>query len=180
MKPIIFSSEMVQATLNGAKTQTRRVIEPQPCAWVEKITFDKDSNMCLLHGHEMGMKSATHGFDGQPVILCPYKVGDKKQLYEDKMCSYKGSPKALVAFKVDDVFIEITDIRVERLQEINPYDLKLEGMYVNYLEMGNKPGCPHIAHNQFKTLWNSLNKKGFKWADDIWVWVISFKRSNNA
>ncbi len=45
MKPIIFNSEMIKAILEDRKTQTRRVIKPQPCDWVEEVHYDKECRM---------------------------------------------------------------------------------------------------------------------------------------
>lgn len=68
--------------------------------------------------------------------------------------------------------LEITDVRVERLQEIREADAQAEGGW----SYGN---CPVHKNPQrsFATLWDSINaKRGFSWDVNPWVWVVSFKR----
>lgn len=192
--PIIFNGDMVCATLEDRKTQTRRVIKPQPCPWVEKIEYDKDRSMCILHGHEMGMKASTYGFDGQPVILCPYgQPGDRLWVRETwRLWKRRLGGKETLQFKADSnkwmidpgnpwespifmprkysrITLEITDVRVERLQEINYIDTISEGIVY---EKPNLWGFPA----KFIHLWNSIHKKEHRWEDNPWVWVVEFKR----
>ncbi len=67
------------------------------------------------------------------------------------------------------ITLEITDIKVERLQEITTRDYLREGY----------PGIENLGYGRpewFKALWNSIHKKEHRWGDDPWVWVISFKK----
>ncbi|MBA7687968.1 hypothetical protein ES703_96442 [subsurface metagenome] len=71
------------------------------------------------------------------------------------------------------ILLEITDIRVERLQEITGKDCILEGIPYSYLDF--PAGEDEIQ--SFAQLWDSLNaKRGYGWETNLWVWVISFKR----
>ncbi len=63
------------------------------------------------------------------------------------------------------ITLEITEIRVERLQEITEEDAVAEGV----------PSDPTIAIYEFSRLWDSLNGKKYPWASNPWVWVISFR-----
>ena len=68
------------------------------------------------------------------------------------------------------ITLEITEVRVERLQEITKEDIKAEG-----LGMPSLPNS-HLPYFKFKDLWDSLNaKRGYGWEVNPWVWVISFK-----
>lgn len=77
------------------------------------------------------------------------------------------------------ILLEITGVRVERLQEIenHPEDYKAEGYIPLYLT--NKDRQPFEASMDFawfENLWNSLNaKRGYGWETNPWVWVIIFK-----
>jgi hypothetical protein len=69
------------------------------------------------------------------------------------------------------IWLEITGIRVERVQDISEDDARSEGIY-------NHEHLKYItsACKAFQGLWDSLNKKrGFGWDDNPWVWVIEFK-----
>lgn len=75
--------------------------------------------------------------------------------------------------------LEITDIRVERVQEITHEGVKEEGIYVFARESVNLPGRPQGQFKRFANHWNSLNaKRGYPWEKNPWVWVISFRRVN--
>ena len=65
------------------------------------------------------------------------------------------------------ITLEITDIRVERVQDISFYELQQEGMQGELTK----------AVKEYIRLWDSLNeKRGYSWSSNPWVWVIEFKR----
>jgi hypothetical protein len=73
------------------------------------------------------------------------------------------------------ITLEVTEVRVERVQEISDSDIEREGMHIENLEC-----VYHGRRVLFKQLWNSLNaKRGFGWDANPWVWVITFKRSGD-
>lgn len=82
------------------------------------------------------------------------------------------------------IFLEITDIRVERLQDISQEDAKAEGVFPmpHRPDEECKPHAKATNHGDcfrcaFKFLWNKLNgEKGHGWNANDWVWVISFKQ----
>ncbi len=216
-RPILFSAPMVRALLAGTKTQTRRIVKPQPVfntwyggwTWttvrgVAKWTTDRPS-ACALH----------HGMIPQ----CPYgQTGDRLWVRETWAVrglawGMKPSQAAKIAspdawrYAADDatgwqhgwkpsihmpraasrITLEITGVRVERLQEISEADAKAEGLkqYGHGWEItlatapkGERICCtvsdPRVAH---KALWESINGPG-SWAANPWVWVVEFKRCN--
>ena len=178
-KPIIFKAEMVTAILAGKKTQTRRIIKPQP---ENNVNFGYSNNMAYWQPRN---------------IKCPYgKIGDKlwvrenfyvlphiwaqhhneqpvhysadvvnKQHIED----YVQKPSIHMPRWASRITLEITNIRVERIQDISEDDAKAEG--IRYDVNGFR--------YEFKHLWDSINKKrGFGWNKNPWVWVIEFKKLN--
>jgi hypothetical protein len=175
-RPILFSAPMVRAILEGRKTQTRRIVKPQPD----------------------GIRAKFHHFDfvGQAVftdgsyVQCPYgKPGDRLWVRE----SFSRSPLG-VLYRADFVktarasrwgdrwrpsihmprvasriLLEITDVRVERLNEITEKDASAEGVSADVF-LGDTP----TAIVPFCMLWESIHGPG-SWEKNPWVWVIEFK-----
>lgn len=192
-RPIIFTSEMVRAILKGIKTQTRRVIKPQP----DKDTYEivpstlphlgdlwdwhrKDGKIplnpvacrCLygLSGDRLWVRESFYT-DGSlqaehHISKLLYKAEEIDKLAVD-YCKMKFKPALFMPRWASRITLKITNIRVERLQEISP-------------EECNKEGIEGIlsAKDSFFDLWNSINKT-HPWETNPWVWVISFKRVNS-
>lgn len=74
------------------------------------------------------------------------------------------------------ITLEITDVRVERVQEIRLLDIKAEG--ITDAALGNVIQEGFTVQKAFEDLWDSIygKKPGRSWADNPWVWVIAFKR----
>jgi hypothetical protein len=69
------------------------------------------------------------------------------------------------------ITLEITGVRVERLQDIRPSDIPCEGVTFGGLS------TPDSLTKDFEILWDGINaERGFGWAANPWVWVIEFKR----
>jgi hypothetical protein len=68
------------------------------------------------------------------------------------------------------ITLEITDVRVERLQDISEEDARAEGIRGTE---SSEWGCEGLLHD-FETLWESINGEG-SWDANPWVWVVSFK-----
>ena len=193
--PIIFSGEMVRAILEGHKTQTRSVIKPQP----------KDIENDAIRADYFNKLIAEGKYNG----ICPY--GDKgdrlwvretwtqycKGLNPGDNVYYKATPEewnfGLTISKwrpsihmprwASRIDLEITDIKVERLQEISTDDCLEEGMtrqIASYLGLSVSPSEEEFnfinSRHTFRVLWDSLNGKKYPWESNPWVWVISFKR----
>ena len=163
---IIFNSEMVNAILDGRKTQTRRVIKPQP-----------ESFNGWVNGDWCGWPIA----EGGGYIKCPYgEVGDI--LFGMENYEFLGddiSPRRIFCMT-----IEITGIRVERLREISDEDCWAEGIdeddynKVEHFLLGGSCIEEGSAERQvFSALWDSIyNGTEKEWDNNPWVWVIEFKR----
>jgi hypothetical protein len=72
------------------------------------------------------------------------------------------------------ITLEVTDVRVERVQEISEEDAKTEGVTPSIVG----EWWDHLKYRAgFQTLWNSINeKRGFGWDENPWVWVVEFKK----
>jgi hypothetical protein len=189
-RPILFSAPMVRAILDGRKTQTRRVMKPQPLEGIERqFPFPriKDGNL-YFHAYET---------DEFPMwmhhIKCPHEVGmrlwvrethwqymnrlevagycaDGEQTFEHHVIKV---PSIHVPRWASRITLEITGVRVERLQDITEEDAKAEGAGG---ERYSGQGFEHCIHREaFRTLWESINGPG-TWELNPWLWVIEFRR----
>lgn len=98
------------------------------------------------------------------IILKKYNAQFRKKLPSIFM------PKAAAR-----IWLEITNVRVERLQEITEEDARAEGFVDSWDITNNRLFC--TARENFEGLWNTLNlKRGYGWEANPWVWVIEFKK----
>ena len=178
-KPILFNTENVRALLEGRKTVTRRVVKPQP--------LDKPM---VFNDVEEGINIVCH-IAGKEVLynyFPPYQPGDILWVRETWNClpipePLRGTSKTYW-YKADGaapedkwrspyhmpreaarIFLRVTDVRVERLQEIDDGGVVAEGLEI---------GC------YFDELWNRTIKPKdrplYGWEANPWVWVIEFER----
>lgn len=200
-RPIIFSTPMVQAILEGRKTQTRRVVKPCPCGY-EPVLNKKGLWEFSCESHFENDDPEIH------IFKCPYgKIGDLLYVRETWMDDsgtvdhrqriypfyrYKANgevynvdgtlkkwkPSIFMPKYIARIWLEIVDISIERIWEITDGDIAKEGCEWSSMQIGNYYGSP--ARDVFVRLWDSINKKrGYGWDDEPWVWVITFKRVNH-
>jgi len=217
--PIIFSTEMVRAILEGHKTMTRRVIKLQPSFygrdvhWKGKLFAHEAGNwhkaisqFCPYGqvGSRLWVREAHKltkiQLDGDDWIKCEYrseyendgairyfKWGDipaKQQARLSRIRTWgKWRPARFMYRFLARTILEITEVRVEKLQEITEEDAKAEGICVidNTTDSTySPPNYPDIHRDIFIDLWDSLNaKRSFSWKSNPWVWVIEFKKLKN-
>lgn len=208
-RPIIFSAPMVRAILSGAKTQTRRVVKPQP---------DYRYGVLFPQGSSTGYS---------PDLLagaCPFgRPGDRLWVREtwkhiEGGAIYDASGGTIDAFDPETIYradrpnrsgpwispihmprwasritLEITDVRVERLQDISEADAVAEGVRrgdgkwhalddceaVFLDEFGWFAPERYTRHNAprhaFREAWEIISGPG-SWDANPWVWVIEFKK----
>ncbi|EMJ5970542.1 hypothetical protein NFF84_08970 [Proteus mirabilis] len=188
---IIFNAEMVRAILDGRKTQTRRVMNNQPCTLPEEnISVQQDGSNFRWAGD---LHNDTSGW-----FPCPLgKVGDRlwvRETFKTGVCTestiaykathkpsdleegwyeeIKWTPSIHMPRWASRIKLEITDIRVERLKDAGDTEFKAEGYPLERELTGGSmdPFC------WFRNLWDSVSPTNFKYADNPWVWVIEFKR----
>lgn len=203
--PILFSTPMVQAILREGKTQTRRMVKTPKGAFGFMIAKNSIGNITALYGYDENER--TERSDGREwLIQCPYgHIGDilwvretwnenfftvdhtmreqheyqyKADGYGDKKMKWK--PSIFMPREACRIRLEITNIRVERLQNISEEDAIAEGVEIvkspdgyfkNYY--GRKGFS--TARDSYISLWNKINGNG-SWDNNPWVWIIEFKR----
>ncbi len=179
MKPIIFSTPMVKAILDGRKTQTRRVIkvddapenklpryEAGDILWVREKWRTVDYEYC--DGKWSASIEYADGIRGPRVF---YYDNSDVGIPVDSIYSQTGwhSPMFMPR-EAARLFLKVKTVRVERLQDITAHDAIREGM---------ESVIPFDAVDEFKELWDNLNaKRGYGWETNPWVLVIEFERIN--
>lgn len=212
---MIFNTEMVRAILDGRKTQTRRIMKPQPepCPrgghWWPSNVFKT-----MLHVEDE-MQNGKGGWGGLAGDACPFgDLGDRiwvretwaeagasapdlklyranypehvPSIYENVPLAeeIRWTPSIHMPRWASRILLEITDVRVERLNAISEEDAEAEGIDMEALYDSqdcydciadhNMTGRPTVT-GAFKYLWESIyGEEG--WKSNPWVWVIEFKR----
>lgn len=211
--PILFSTAMVQAILEGRKTETRREVKPQPQPIAtEVVASDQWKGKDFV---------ARFPYDREPVVYevtnlykCPYgQPGDVLWVRESFTTPFlydgaeqdfyyradfdtstphvrhitgcKWSPSIHMPKAAARIWLEVTEVKVERLQDITEDSAKAEGVFEyedetfkNYFKkkgLRAQDGVECLlAKGSFQSLWCSIN--GIEsWTANPWVWVIKFK-----
>lgn len=200
LKGIKFNSEMVNAILEGRKTQTRRVVKVQPDYFKSEFSQTVSStDRKHLDTCRWVVRSNEHSIDeslSSKRFNIPYQVGDKVFIKEsfsiwDDGIVYRASnpecdgltkwnPSQHMTQEQSRITLEITDIKVERLNDINYEDATSEGIWwdapcaPNYLELAK------YKIKEFEKLWNSIYKNDpvKSWEANPFVWCLTFKVVN--
>ena len=181
-KPILFNTEMVKAILEGRKTQTRRIIKPRPhgqaMQYGRPVVNPPVEPGDILWVRET-WKQATTGTAGPGLIdLYLYKA-DEPQDTTGMMVEDRWHPSIHMPRIAARVFLKVTAVRAERIQDITHEDVLREGIdECNGRKNGEDCACAEI---KFKDLWDSTIKKAdipeSGWNANPWVWVIEFERT---
>lgn len=226
-RPILFCGEMVRAILAGTKTQTRRVVKPQP----EHVDW-----FAYQHGWCAKVIGAanTAADPAYKMIPCPYgQPGDRLWVRETFKYAehWHGShccTGGLVGYKADGAWLncggpflvapnlpepkwrpsifmpriasritlEVTEVRVQRVQEMFSDDYNLDVFAEGICQLCEEPpekyqgpddppircgghggaGCHADYKAMYRDLWDKINgKRGFGWGVNPWVWALTFK-----
>lgn len=213
IKPILFSTAMVEAIIAGQKTQTRRIIK-QADGWDInwKVMPIKEEHLDGIQRYEM--RCGTQYL--LPWFKAKYKVGDFLWVRETWRLTdflhvtdesygyvYRASengrewqancedwiwkPNIFMPKKACRLFLEVTDIRAERLHDISEEDCIKEGIeniegswYKHYKARVYGDGFDSCdAKSSYKSLWEKINGED-SWEENPYVWVINFKVVNPA
>ena len=191
-KPILFNTEMVKAIIEGKKTVTRRVVKNQDIVGEEGHL---KSELMTDYMWQRVRKSMPQSFGLK--FFASYKVGDilyvretwayqfglywhKATRYEENMTPpNKWKPSIHMPKSAARIFLKVTDVRVERLQDITAEQIDAEGCkeYGYNAETGKlMPSRP----TWFKIIWDNTIKKQdldkYGWEANPWVWVYEFER----
>ncbi len=226
-RPILFSAPMVRALLAGRKTQTRRVLKPQPPAWAAHASclFKATSLYQWSEAEQQPLRALQRWPSKDEGKRLPFAPGDRLWVREDyyqqghwwqdesdltkggrpkwKFAAYnheitfepprtflkarsRANPGDILWYKRLGRFMPrrysrltplVTDVRVQRLQDISEVDSRAEGIQM----FGRFYGLPETdwddaclsAREAFATLWQNINGPT-AWAENPWVVAVSF------
>lgn len=190
MKPIIFSTPMVQAIMDGRKTMTRRVIKPQPAIMAKSKPLDGYSDSMIKAagdfptpkykpGDVLWVRETFFEYKGR----YHYKADDKHKALDTMLGSsfFKWHPSIHMPREAARLFLRVTSVRAERVQDISTSDCEREGI-ASDIDRFNGLMTPHHDWivGEFSRLWDSLNAKRndgeYVWDKSPWVWVVGFER----
>lgn len=206
-RPILFSAPMVRALLEGRKTQTRRVVKPQPilqdgfwrlygASWSDGI-----KSVPAMPGHSLSTRNP-YGKPGDLLwvreawqlharatdlgtVVYRASINDAWSIahelipvekigrLEPKPFQQGWRPSLHMPRWASRLTLELTEVRVQRLQEISEADAYAEGC--------NDEGHPYLSPfggravtNNYAALWESINGRG-SWEANPWVWALTFR-----
>lgn len=201
--PILFNNEMVRAILEGRKSCTRRIVKPQQLIGMLPDKCKNGAPEEFLKEKKLMFKPYCDMTDIELIntaYKAPYQPGDILYVRE----TFVQAARHIFWYRADNaeytknilwkpsihmpkeaarIWLKVTDVRVERLQEITEDGAKAEGAIDNrgfIHSPENEYDSIHTAREHFIEIWNSTIKKSdfdrYGWDANPWVWVIEFER----
>ena len=177
-KPILFSAPMVRALLAGTKTQTRRVLKPQPDCHNHMGHSAFMASFKALHvryapGDRMWVKERLERANGEAV---GYPADGSWLPNTPWLWQRAGLPSIHMPRRLSRLTLLVTDVRVERLQDISQADAIAEGLdwvAPTYGIGGIAASWNSDPRQSYAALWDSINGPG-AWEENPWVVALTF------
>ncbi|TCV62750.1 hypothetical protein [Pseudomonas fluorescens] len=224
VRSILFNDHMVRAILQGQKTVARFAVEGAASKWLidqsPEWVAERPNEFCLYGqpGDRLWVRENTEAQLSScgSVILSRYTADKAPVLYSDcDNAEFNGSvahwdysknvrPGTRMQRRARRILLEVTSVRIERLQSISDDQCVAEGIlpvskinpaneherqfWRDYQLSGDASSCVHTARESFKTLWRHNNGWSFpkgakleaiapnRWDANPWVWVVEFRR----
>jgi hypothetical protein len=192
-RPILFSGEMVRAILAGNKTQTRRLLKPQPSpdltrhCWFSAPVYGftkepqpagkwfKVKSPHGSPGDRLWVRETFRSFDDGDTF---YKAdfGDWIPVHaDDDSEEWRWQSPYFMPRRLSRIMLEITDVRMQKVQDITEEDAQAEGVDKD-CPIGHIPSYQKSPYSYcFARLWDSIHGAG-AWERNDWVWAYTFRR----
>lgn len=202
-RPILFSAPMVRAILENSKTQTRRIMQPQPDYLAETKGSLFHPAQVDRHGEMYPGEEVFGVYSDDEHWPCPYgRPGDRLWGRETWKPAHSDGSGTFYRATCEDatitgwrpsihmhrfrsrISLEVVSVRAERLQDISEADAKAEGVS-SWIPCGsrlgtlNRTGGGMVETTHLKAyalLWENINGTA-SWAANPWVWVIEFQKA---
>lgn len=204
-KPIIFSTEMVRAIMDGRKTQTRRPVVPQPLTDYVYLgrCMDTTGDRKRVGNAEWGKNYGVINSDKKISVKALCKVGDHlwvRETWADipetspgnlhyrasatigdlewfEENSWKWRPSMFMPRWASRIMLEVTGVRVERLRDITEFDAIKEGCLLPESGLELMKSFFRYPHRQvFIDVWDEIYGIKYPWVSNPWVFVYEFKK----
>lgn len=210
MKNILMNVEMTKAILDGRKVQTRRVVkdvsiidaflknggELNKLTVIDRLAkyqigetiWIREPAMVLNYSAMQNSMQCKYQADGTiksfmipPRIVQNGGIDYPRWITKTNEGKSQGIPNGCIK-EMARIFLKITDVRVERLQDITQKDIYYEGIEQKTYMIDHVDGYAYrsdlkdYAYQEFMKLWNSTAPKGYKWEDNPYVFVYEFER----
>ena len=198
IKPILFNTEMVRAILDGRKSCTRRICkDANECTVPDMDFYNADMRTYAVHNFADKKHTEQLSIAERTCPICPGDILYVRETWMDyagltmykadcdiyrldslNLAGFGWKPSIHMPKEAARIWLRVTDVRVERLQEITGQDVLKEGLNSHV-----HPQASYFDGNQremFEKLWNSTIKKSdldrYGWDASPYVWVIEFER----
>lgn len=186
-RPILFSAPMIRALLDGSKTQTRRVIKSRYANCHVEVTDGVAEIVNTAEPESRSVFQCPYGQPGDHLWVretfakiigqsggwietdyrATYNHGDR--LGDTLGIKKRWTPAIHMPRDACRITLEVSGVRVERLQDISRGDAMAEGCPFPNMAQGDDP------RKWYADLWEQINGSG-GWNANPWVWVVSFKK----
>ena len=197
-RPILFNAPMVRALLAGTKTQTRRIVKARDLEWMDvhqglREPDNAERCPCGQPGDCIWVRESWSpdppdvdgwGYTAWAGCREGQIAGVPERFRHPRFCNYaadwlhgpiRWTPSIHMPRWASRITLEVTGVRVERLQDISEADAQAEG-WTRRPEVSTDPQVhKEAARDWFMDLWESINGPG-SWDENPWVWVIEFRR----
>jgi hypothetical protein len=205
-RPILFQGAMVRALLDGSKTQTRRVVNPRHLPQLDLSKGGRAANWSKpmpygQPGDRLWVKETFQRFTDDAEIMYaadPKSLEAMNDLKRDECLKARWRASIFMPRWASRITVEVTGVRVERLQEISEADAIAEGIEKTPSGFWSLYGQADVdgtysPRTSYRALWESINSQTrpvfdedgkrignepnpARWEANPWVWVIDFKR----
>lgn len=203
-RPILFSGPMVRALLAGTKTQTRRVAQVENTLGIDSILAPRragghaatyllpdqaaEAAACCPYGQPGDRLWVREAFMHEPADYCweasvsiPCRPAETvyRADFPNSQPGEGWKPSIHMPRNLSRILLEITSVRIERLQDISEQDAAAEGVATWAPGALSPESLNADPSDQFRWLWCSINGPD-SWGANPWVWVVEFKRVQQA
>lgn len=194
--PILFNTEMVRAILDGIKTCTRQICkDANECTVPDMEFYNADKRTYAVHNFADQEHTEMLSTGERTCPICPGDILYVRETWKKAPNGYyyyedwqrndiadvtKWKPSIHMPKEAARIWLKVTGVRMERLQEITEVGIQKEGVEVDPKECAGKFDFISELFLLFQRLWNSTIKKSdidrYGWDANPWVWVIEFER----